>query len=101
MPHQKWTKKRGVLPMRFTLASIFFLIGAFVFFIMWAVSSLVITEVGDALDDTGYPSEYQDIKNLLSTTFGIIAAIFFVCALLLIFILDSLADEPEMYWRHR
>jgi len=87
--------------MRFTLASVFFLIAAFIFFIMWAVSSFVITEVGDALDDTGLDSDYQGIKTLLSTGFGIIAAIFFVCGILLIFVLDSLADEPEMYYRRR
>ena len=85
--------------MRFTLASVFFLIGAFIFFIMWAVSSFVITEVGDGLDDTGFPSEYQNIKTLLSTGFGILCAVFFVCGLLLVFVLDALADEPEMYWR--
>ena len=85
--------------MRFTLASVFFLIAAFAFFIMWAISSFVITEVGDSLDDSGFDSQYQGIKNLLSTGFGILAAIFFVAGILLVFVLDSLADEPEMYYR--
>ena len=87
--------------MRFTLASVFFLIAAFAFFIMWAVSSFVITEVGDSLDDSGFDSQYQGIKTLLSTGFGILAAIFFVAGVLLVFVLDSLADEPEMYYRER
>lgn len=87
--------------MRFTLASLFFVIAAFVFFLLWAVSSFVITEVGDALDpiDDALPSEYNDIITLLPTAFGIICAIFFVTGIVLIFVLDSLADEPEMYWR--
>ena len=87
--------------MRFTLASVFFIIAAFVFFICWAVSSYTITEIGDALSDSdsGFPASYQNIKTLLPTAFGIIAAIFFVVGILLIFVLDSLGDEPEMYYR--
>ena len=89
--------------MRFTLASLFFVIACFIFFIMWAVGSFVLTEFDSALDttDTGLPSSYHDLKTLLTNAFGIICAIFFVCAILSIFVLDSLADEPEMYWRER
>ena len=87
--------------MRFTLASVFFLIGSFIFFIMWAVGTFTITTIGDSLDDSAFDSQYQNIKTLLTNAFGILAAIFFVCGILLIFILDALADEPEMYWRER
>ena len=89
--------------MRFPLASVFFIIASFIFFAIFAVSSLLITEVGDALDaiDDDLGGDYPYIVQLLPTAFGIIAAIFFVVGILLIFVLDSLADEPEMYWRER
>lgn len=86
---------------RFSVAALFFLIGSFIFFVSWAVSSLLLNEVYKALSpySTSLGSEYSDLIILIPWAFGIIAAIFFVCALLFIFILDSLADEPEMYWR--
>jgi hypothetical protein len=88
--------------MRFPLASIFFIIASFVFFMCWSVGTFVIDEIGGGLDDTALPSEYQDTKSLLSTnTFGILSAIFFVIGILSIFLLDALADEPELYWRNR
>jgi len=79
---------------------VFFLIAAFIFFVMWAVSSFVIDEFDTALDDidTDLPSDYHDLKSLISSAFGILCAIFFVVGILLIFLLDALADEPEMYY---
>lgn len=84
--------------MRFSIAALFFLIGSFIFFICWAVSSLVLKEFSDALTPSA-PAEALPYFTLLPTAFGIISAIFFVAGLLIIFVLDSLADEPEMYWR--
>jgi hypothetical protein len=88
--------------MRFTLAALFFLIMSFIFFVSWAVSSYVLTEVDDALTPlaTGFSSSnFNDLVTLLPTAFGIICALFFITGILLIFVMDSLADEPEMYWR--
>ena len=89
--------------MRFTLASVFFLIAAFVFFILWAVSSFLLTSVSEGLDpiDDNLPSDYTDLRDLLSTAFGIICAFFFFAGVVLIFVVDSLADEPEYYWREQ
>jgi hypothetical protein len=86
---------------RFSIAALFFLISSFIFFISWAVSSLLLNEVYNALSpySASLGSEYSGLITLIPYAFGIIAAIFFVCALLFIFVLDSLADEPEMYWR--
>lgn len=84
--------------MRFSIAALFFMIGSFIFFICWAVGSLVLDEFYDALAPSA-PAGALDIIGLLPVAFGVISAIFFVAGLLVIFVLDSLADEPEMYWR--
>ena len=88
--------------MRFPLAAMLFLISSFIFFVSWAVSSYLITTVDDALSplSTGFStSGFADVVTLLPWAFGILCAIFFIAGILLIFVLDSLADEPEMYWR--
>ena len=89
--------------MRFTTTSIMFIVAGFIFLAFWGFSSLLIDEVGNALDDVddNLPTDYTEIRNLLPTAFGIIAAIFFVCGIILIFVLDSISDEPEMYYRRR
>jgi hypothetical protein len=84
--------------MRFSIASLAFICSGFIFFVLWAVSSFVLTEFYDAMSPTA-ASEAIGIMELVGTAFGIICAIFFVTGILLIFVLDSLADEPEMYWR--
>jgi len=86
--------------MRWSLASLFFVIAGFIFFILWAILSFVINEVYDALVSSA-PSGALTVFNLLPTAFGVICAFFFCTALILVFVLDSLADEPEMYWRGR
>ena len=87
--------------MRFPLAALFFLISAFIFFILWRVGSLLIDTTYDAMEplSEGLPAGYASLIALLPTAFGIICAIFFVTGILLIFVLDSLADEPETYYR--
>ena len=88
--------------MRFPLAALFFLIASFIFFCFWAYSSLIITSVSDAITplSTDFMSSSQgNWITLLPTVFGIICALFFIVGILLIFVMDSLADEPEMYWR--
>jgi len=84
--------------MRFSISALFFLIASFIFFVFWAVGSKLISEFDSALSPTA-PAGATDIINLLPTAFGVIAAVFFVSGILVIFVLDSLADEPEMYWR--
>jgi len=87
--------------MRFTLSSIFFLVAGFIFFIMWAVMSYLLDEVHTAFVPykAGLDTGFADVIDLLPTAFGVICAIFVVTGIVLIFIMDSLADEPEMYWR--
>jgi len=84
--------------MRFPLAAVFLIIGAFIFFVFWAVSSLLLSEVAGALrptavGDAGYYLGY------IPWAFGIIAAIFFTVGVIFIFVLESLSDEPEIYYR--
>jgi len=88
--------------MRFPLAALFFLIMSFIFFVSWAVSSYLLSAVGDAitpLSASFMASTQGEFITLLPTAFGVICALFFLIGILLIFVLDSLADEPEMYWR--
>ena len=91
--------------MRFPLAALFFLVASFIFFLCWAISTFFLSTVSDGLSiavpllSSSSQDSYNAIANLLPWAFGIICAIFFVTGILLIFILDTLADEPEMYWR--
>jgi len=84
--------------MRFPVAAILFVIASFIFFVIWAVSSYLLETVADALLPHA-TTEASNIITLLQNAFGILAALFFVIGIILIFILDATADEPEMYWR--
>ena len=91
--------------MRFPLAALFFVISGFIFFVCWAVASFLMTTVSDAmtpfasnLSTAGAAGTINTIS-LLSTAFGILCALFFIIGIVLIFVLDSWSDEPEMYWR--
>lgn len=91
--------------MRFPIAALFFIISGFIFFVCWAVASFLMTTVSDAmspfaanLSSTGATATINTI-GLLSTAFGVLAALFFIVGVVLIFVLDSWSDEPELYWR--
>jgi len=87
--------------MRFPLVALLFIVSSFIFFTFMAVSYLIMTNIDTAIDNLspGYDSTFQGIVDLLPTAFGIIGILFFVVGLLLIFVLESLSDEPEMYYR--
>jgi len=84
--------------LRFSIASLFFVCLGFVFFALWAFFSMFLNEIYTALYPTA-PTGAMHTLDLVPTAFGVICAIFFVTGILLIFILDSFAEEPEMYWR--
>ena len=87
---------------RFPLAALFFVIAGFVFLAFFGMGSLLLTEFDDALiNKDDLDSTLQDELDLITDAFGYIAAIFFVTGILLIFILDSLSDEPEYFYRER
>jgi hypothetical protein len=46
-------------------------------------------------------ASYNNILSVLPTAFGIICVLFFVVGIVLFFVLDATAEEPEMYWRPR
>lgn len=84
--------------MRFSIASLFFISMGFVFLAFWGFFSFVLSEVNSALYDSA-PADAQTILDLLPSAFGVMCAIFFVTGIVLVFVLDSLADEPEIFWR--
>jgi len=90
--------------MRFPLAALFCVIVSFIFFVVWAVSTYLISNVVDVMtplaNDLGSAS-YTNLLTLLPYAFGIICLLFFVFGIILFFILDATAEEPEMYWRQR
>ncbi|GAG92265.1 unnamed protein product [marine sediment metagenome] len=88
--------------MRFPIAALFFVIACFIFFVLWAVTSLLINEVRNAMAPLASQLGSDSYNNMLSTlpwAFGVICAIFFVMAIIVVFILDALGDEPEYYYR--
>ena len=88
--------------MKFPSAALYFVIGCFIFFVLWAVSSLLLSEVAGAMQPLASKlstDNYSNMLNMLPWAFGIICAIFFVMALVAIFFMDSLSDEPEIYYR--
>lgn len=88
--------------MRFPLAALGFIFASFIFFVAWAVSSYLINETKDAMTPLATElgsAEYSSMITLLPTVFGVICAIFFLVGILLLFVLDSLSDEPEYYYR--
>jgi len=86
--------------MRFPIAAVLFIVASFIFFVLWAVSSFLLDSVADALIPFA-TSEATNIITLIQNAFGIIAGLFLVTGVILFFFLDSIADEPELYWRER
>jgi len=84
--------------MRFPLAALFFLIASFIFFCLWAIMSYYLDTIQDALLPTA-PADAISILNLLPNAFGVICAVFFIAGILIFFVMDALADEPETYYR--
>ena len=86
--------------MRFSISAIFFIIAAFIFFVIYAVGSRLLQVVADALIPYA-PTEADRIITLLQNGFGVIAVLFFIIGIVLIFVLDSFADENEYYYVER
>ena len=87
--------------MRWAIVAVLFIVAAFGFFIGYAVSSYLISNVKDALDpyaDELSDTTYKNELTLISSAFGIICAIGFTL-MIAVFVMDSLSDEPETYWR--
>lgn len=88
--------------MRFPLAAMFFIIVGFIFLACWGVSSYLLSVVVDAMSPLAVKlnsSSYNNLLVELPWAFGIICVLFFVVGIVLFFVLDATADEPEMYWR--
>jgi Na+/proline symporter len=87
--------------MRFAVTAVLFIIAMFSFFIGYAVSSFVLDSFYDALEPHANQLSTSNAKDdmiLIKTGFGVICS-FISVLIIVVFILDTLSDEPEMYWR--
>lgn len=89
--------------MRFAVTAILVVIAVFGFFVGYGVCSYLLTQVSSSLIPhaglLGSDSTiFIDEVTLISSAFGIICA-FILVMIIVVFVLDTLSDEPEMYWR--
>ena len=92
--------------MRFPIAAMFFIIIGFIFLVFWAVSSYLIDIVVDTMSPLSTTitnntdrASFQNILAELPLAFGFICVLFFIVGVVLFFVLEANADEPETYWR--
>jgi hypothetical protein len=86
---------------RWVIGSVLFIVALFMFFVGYAVSSLLLGTVGDAMAGPAAElnsSEYNEELVLIPSAFGVICAIS-VVMIIVVYMLDSLSDEPESYWK--
>lgn len=81
---------------RWAILTVLFVIAIFMFFVGYAVGSLLLSEFASALLPTA-PSEAAYYITLISTAFGVIMALG-ITILVFVYFLQSLADEPEHYY---
>jgi H+/Cl- antiporter ClcA len=84
--------------LRFSIASLFFICLGFIFLCLWGFFSFLLDSIYNALSPTAVDDSILLMQDI-SWAFGVICALFFIVGIVLIFVLDSFADEPEMYWR--
>ena len=88
--------------MRFPLAALYLVIAGFMFLAFFGVGSLLLSEMEEALEanDDGLDNQFNFQTDLIISGFGLISAILFLLSFL-VFVIESLSDEPEYYYRRR
>jgi hypothetical protein len=86
----------GISLGRWAILTILFVIAIFMFFVGYAVGSLLLSTFADALSPTasGQAAYYMV---LIPTAFGVIMALA-VTIIVIVYFLESLSDEPEHYF---
>lgn len=87
--------------MRFAITAILVVIAVFTFYVGYSVCTFLLSSIYNSLEPfalTLSSSNAIDDMKLISGAFGIICA-FIVVIIIVVFVLDSLSDEPEMYWK--
>lgn len=86
--------------MRFPTAALFLVIAGFIFLAFYGVGSLLLSETSDALlaDSADLDPQFGYQITIIIAAFGVVAAVMLVMAVV-VFVIDSLSDEPEYYWR--
>jgi hypothetical protein len=85
--------------MRFSMAALMLIVLSFIFFIFFVFGSILIEETHDALLPHSPDSDYTFLLKTIKNGFAVIGIIFFVAGILLIFVFDSLSDDPDIYER--
>ena len=86
--------------MRFPVAALFLVIAGFMFLAFFGVGSLLLSEMKEALEanDDDLDSQFNYEVDIILAAFGVIGAIMLVMAVV-VFVVESLSDEPEYYYR--
>lgn len=81
---------------RWAIVTIFFVIAMFMFFVGYAIGSLLLSEFANALlpHASGQAAYYMV---LIPAAFGVIMA-FCVTIIVFVYFIESLRDEPEHYY---
>jgi len=85
--------------MNYVVSAVFFLVASFIFAICWAVTSFMLDEIATAMGGFAAGMPAADTISLLSWAFGIFCVLFLLVGIVLIFILESMRDEPEYYYQ--
>lgn len=86
--------------MRWSIATITFFVTAFIFFIFFTISSLLLSETMSAMSPFYAmlgDSTLNYYQTLLPTAFGVICVIFFVAGILVYYFIDATSDESDYY----
>jgi len=84
--------------MGFPTAALFLVIAGFMFLVFFGVGSLLLSEMDDALDPSTVDAQFSYEVDIIVSAFGVIGAIMIVMAVV-IFVVESLSDEPEYFYR--
>ena len=92
---------------RFPVAAVLLLVVSFVFFIIWAVMSFVLSVFSDmvtttsgTLDATGQAA-VSSTASLLTTGFGVISLVLFIAGVLTVFFFDTFKEQQDEVYYER
>jgi hypothetical protein len=92
---------------RFPVAAVLLLVVSFVFFIIWAIMSFVLSVFSDmvttnpgVLDATGQAA-VSSTASMLTTGFGVISLVLFIAGVLAFFFFDTFKEQQDEVYYER